>query len=83
MHCSKIEKIEISKNSKKLKSSGANMKSCFEKNLAFTICAVIGLGFGACSDAALKDQKSQLRPSFNINNQQGFVDTYLSIKQNI
>ena len=34
------------------------MKSCLKKNLTFTICAVIGLGLGACSDAALKDQKA-------------------------
>ena len=34
------------------------MKSCFKKNLTFTICAVIGLGLGACVNAALKDQTS-------------------------
>ena len=34
------------------------MQSCFTKNLTFTIYAVIGLSLGACSDSALKDQKS-------------------------
>ena len=34
------------------------MNSDFKKNLTFTICAVVGLGLGACSDGALKDQKS-------------------------
>ena len=45
------------------------MKSCFKKNLTFTICAVIGLGFGACSDAALKDQKSVTSGSVLQNNE--------------
>ena len=45
------------------------MKSCFKKNLTFTICAVIGLSLGACSDAALKDQKSVTSGSVLQNNE--------------
>ena len=45
------------------------MKSCFKKNLTFTICAVIGLGLGACSDAAFKDQKSVTSGSVSQNNE--------------
>ena len=45
------------------------MKSCFKKNLTFTICAVIGLGLGACSDVALKDQKSVTSGSVSQNNE--------------
>ena len=45
------------------------MKSCFKKNLTFTICAVIGLGLGACSDAALKDQKSVISGGVSQSNE--------------
>ena len=45
------------------------MKSFFKKNLTFTICAVIGLSLGACSDAALKDQKSVTSGSVLQNNE--------------
>ena len=45
------------------------MNSGFKKNLTFTICAVNGLGSGACSDAALKDQKSVISGSISQNNE--------------
>ena len=45
------------------------MKSCLKKNLTFTICAVIGLGLGACSNAALKNQKSVTNGSVSQNNE--------------
>jgi len=45
------------------------MKSCFKKNLTFTICALIGLGLGACSDSALKNQKSVTSGSVSQNNE--------------
>ena len=45
------------------------MNSGFKKNLTFTICAVIGLGLGACSDAALKDQKSVTSGRVSQNNE--------------
>ena len=69
MLSSKIEKIRLRKHCKKLKLSGANMNSGFKKTLTFTICAVIGLGLGACSDAALKDQKSVTSGSVSQNNE--------------
>jgi len=45
------------------------MISGFKKNLTFTICAVNGLGLDACSDAALKDQKSVISFSGSQNNE--------------
>ena len=45
------------------------MKSDWMKILTFTICAVIGLGLGACSNAALKDQKSLNSGSFSQTNE--------------
>ena len=45
------------------------MNSCFKKNLTFTICAVIGLSLGACSDAALKDQKSVISGGVSQSNE--------------
>ena len=66
---SKIEKIRLRKHGKKLKLSGANMNSGFKKTLTVTICAVIGLGLGACSDAALKDQKSVTSGRVSQNNE--------------
>ena len=45
------------------------MNSCFKKNLTFTICAVIGLSLGACSDSTLKDQKSVTSGSVSQNNE--------------
>ena len=45
------------------------MNSGFKKTLTVTICAVIGLGLGACSDAALKDQKSVTSGRVSQNNE--------------
>ena len=45
------------------------MNSGFKKNLTFTNCAVNGLGLGACSDAALKGQKSVISGSVSQNNE--------------
>ena len=69
MLCSGTEKTKKKQNCKKLKSSGANMKSCFKKNLTFTNCAVIGLGLGECSDTALKRQKSVTSGSISQSNE--------------
>ena len=45
------------------------MNSGFKKTFTFTICAVIGLGLGACSNGALKDQKSITSGSVSQNNE--------------
>ena len=45
------------------------MESCLKKNSTFAICAVIGLGLGACSDAALKDQKSVISGGVSQSNE--------------
>ena len=45
------------------------MNSGFKKNLAFTSCAVNGLVLSACSDAALKDQKSVISGSVSQSNE--------------
>jgi outer membrane protein OmpA-like peptidoglycan-associated protein len=45
------------------------MKNRWQKKWAFTLFAVISLGLGACSDAALKDQRSLTSASLSQNNQ--------------
>ena len=69
MLCSKIEKIKIREHYIELKLSDAYMNSGFKKNLTFTNCAVNGLGLGACSDAALKGQKSVISGMVSQNNE--------------
>ena len=45
------------------------MKIRWQKKWAFTVFALIGLGLGACSDAALKDQTSVTSGSFSQTNE--------------